>query len=211
MIGLVSAGFYPSTPVRPNYALSEDILQLFYDMQMAGSSAKQAFCGAIYALISRKSKVTDNESLPTRETFYKRFLYIYAAWLDVKAIVERKTDIAIAISQHDAGDSADGGIQQDICDVRDDSNPKLSRIRSSWSSGDSPFECLNTPTPLERLCPACFGSEPRPFMAAIVFDGNFSQKRLKVGNEDWLRDYRDRRLFIDKNYSSAQARAVCNS
>jgi hypothetical protein len=57
MLDFMSKGYYPSSPVRPSFAFHKDILQLFHEMYMRGSSSKQVYVAAIRALIQSKSSV----------------------------------------------------------------------------------------------------------------------------------------------------------
>lgn len=78
----------------------------------------------------------------------------------------------------------------------------VAAINSVWASDNSPIDALSAPTQLRALCPSCFYNIPRPQVAVICIDGNFSQRRLGTANGDRnLREFRDRRLFIDSPLS----------
>lgn len=53
-LGFISKGYYPSSPVRPQFALHEDVLVLFYKMQMSGPCSKYSYCLAIQSLVQNK-------------------------------------------------------------------------------------------------------------------------------------------------------------
>jgi len=54
MLGFTTLGYFPSSPSRPEFAISEDILSLFNDIYMRGSASKLVFCEAIKLFVKRK-------------------------------------------------------------------------------------------------------------------------------------------------------------
>jgi hypothetical protein len=57
MLGFISKGFYPSSPVRPKFAFHNDVLDLFHEMYMRGPSSKHVYARAIRAIIQKKSSI----------------------------------------------------------------------------------------------------------------------------------------------------------
>lgn len=56
-LGLTSRGFYPSTPRRPNYVISEDIFYFFHSLHMRGPSSKQSYCAALETFLRKKTRI----------------------------------------------------------------------------------------------------------------------------------------------------------
>jgi hypothetical protein len=57
MLDFISKGYYPSSPVRPRFAFHVDIIFLFHQMYMNGSSSKQVYANAVRNLVQSKSSV----------------------------------------------------------------------------------------------------------------------------------------------------------
>lgn len=79
MLGLLSLRYFPSSPVKPKFAIKQNLLELFQNMNMKGPSSKHTYCYALLKLIRRNS----HPSIFIPEV-YKPFLSIYSAWLDVQ-------------------------------------------------------------------------------------------------------------------------------
>jgi hypothetical protein len=65
-VGLTAVGFYPSTPVRPSFAFSEDVLRLFHAMYMRGPSSKMVFCAALESFVQKKGPEKVRSDLSSR-------------------------------------------------------------------------------------------------------------------------------------------------
>ena len=124
---------------------------------------------------------------------YKRFLSVYSAWADVKAIMDAKVDNFLRKISLD----------NDMKDF-EDSEPTIpitlsntGEMRQS-SADESSYKAL-MPLPLSTLCPQCFGDNPRAEVGFISFDGNFQHKRFptKKDADNKYLELRDKRLFID--------------
>lgn len=85
MLGLLSLGYFPSSPVKPKFAIKRNLLELFQNMNMKGPSSKHTYCYAVLKLLRRNS----HPSIFIPEV-YKPFLSIYSAWLDVQFQLEVK-------------------------------------------------------------------------------------------------------------------------
>lgn len=85
MLGLLSLGYFPSSPVKPKFAIKQNLLELFQNMNMKGPSSKHTYCYALLKLLRRNS----SPSIFIPEV-YKPFLSIYSAWLDIQFQLEVK-------------------------------------------------------------------------------------------------------------------------
>jgi hypothetical protein len=194
MTGIMREGYYPATPVQPTFALHENIFRFFYSMQMRGATSKETYCHALYEMVYNKSESALRSELPKPDTFYKRFLTTYSIWQDIQAILKTKTENLLSLT-----------IAHNITETHTASD----LIQQSWSLMGESTEVLQKPLPLRQLCSGCFGDDPTPELAMICFDGNFQQKRLQGrGRNNFVREFRDRRLFIDENLNSEQYQQV---
>jgi hypothetical protein len=91
MLGLLSLGYFPSSPVKPKFAIKQNLLELFQNMNMKGPSSKHTYCYALLKLLRRNS----HPSIFIPE-MYKPFLSIYSAWLDVQFQLEVKFEHLIS-------------------------------------------------------------------------------------------------------------------
>ena len=56
MLGFISKGYYPSSPLRPRFAIHNDILFLFNEMYMRGPSSKHVYAMSIRSLVQSKTE-----------------------------------------------------------------------------------------------------------------------------------------------------------
>jgi hypothetical protein len=57
MLGFITKGFYPSSPVRPQFAFYEDIMRFFYGMFTRGTCSKPVFIGSLRSLLQAKTDI----------------------------------------------------------------------------------------------------------------------------------------------------------
>lgn len=126
------------------------------------------------------------------EEIYENFLYIYAAFLEITAIINLKKEKALespSATMETVVTEADEGVSES-------ENLSVSSTNTKDELKDLP------PVALSKLCPICFGSSENE-SACICFDGNFQLKTLKPKgkaaklNQLSARDFHDKRLFID--------------
>ena len=60
-LGFISLNYYPSTPVRPRFALHENVLSFFNEMYMRGPSSKYVFAHALQFFVQKR---TDFKVIP---------------------------------------------------------------------------------------------------------------------------------------------------
>ena len=179
MLGFICKGYYPSSPLSPAFAINEDVIIMFYQLNMLGPSSKKTYCGAFRRYLKAKGGPVDAPDC------YRAFLGVYSAWLEVQAQVQVGIEKTISALQSNLPDSS--------------STISPEEALKSWSSEEITHEMV----PLSRLCPACFGSSPPPKIAYIAFDGNFQHKRFSIRtrgerhrHQPSTRDLRDKRLFL---------------
>jgi len=54
-LGLISKGYYPSSPVQPRFVFHQDVIILFHEMYMRGPSSKLVYTSVLRACIQRKT------------------------------------------------------------------------------------------------------------------------------------------------------------
>jgi hypothetical protein len=91
MLGFLSLGYYPSSPVIPKFAIKENILILFHFMYMRGPSSKHTYCHGLKSLL--KYNTDPKITIPDG---YKPFLSVYSAWLEVRALLQVRTEHLIS-------------------------------------------------------------------------------------------------------------------
>jgi hypothetical protein len=69
-------------------------------------------------------------------------------------------------------------------------------MKSQWSSYGDSSQVLKDPIPLNTLCSACFGSDPKPEFVAVCFDGCMQQKNDGRTVYNRTDEHRDKRLFV---------------
>ena len=121
--------------------------------------------------------------------FYDAFRQTYSAWLDIQAIRLSKFEQCLELLTTPPALHINSG--------SNDPTPSVSEaIVDVWEN--SPSSRWRSNLPLRRLCPVCFGGEPRASLAVLSFDGNFQHKRFDRGPSlaDSDRDSFDNRLFV---------------
>jgi hypothetical protein len=126
------------------------------------------------------------------EEIYENFLYIYAAFLEITAIIDLKKEKVLespaAMMETVVTEAVEG--------ISESENLSMPSTNSKDELEDLP------PVALSKLCPICFGSSENE-SACICFDGNFQLKTLKPKgkaaklNQLSARDLHDKRLFVD--------------
>jgi hypothetical protein len=91
MLGFLSLGYYPSSPVIPKFAIKENVLILFHFMYMHGPSSKHTYCHGLKSLL--KYNTDPKITIPDG---YKPFLSVYSAWLDVRAQLQVRLEHLIS-------------------------------------------------------------------------------------------------------------------
>jgi len=181
--GLLGKRYYPSSPKRPEFAIHEDVLELYHLLKIP----KSRFCHALQAFLETRtmglqpdppsatpSGMRDGRAqMPKAQVFYTNFRSIYTAWVDVRSIMAEKIETELSTFAE-------------------------SRSHNIQGQFDNDATITLGPTRLNRLCPACNNGKSE--RTAVCFDGNFQIKTLKRPGhrtqEVSKRDLRDRRLFI---------------
>jgi hypothetical protein len=60
MPGILSRGYYPSSPKRPEFAFATDIFLVFHLIHMKGPSSKQGFCTALQTYFELRKSPLEN-------------------------------------------------------------------------------------------------------------------------------------------------------
>lgn len=60
MPGILSQGYYPSSPKEPKFAIATDIFQFFHLLHMKSASSKQGFCNALQTYLELLKILPEN-------------------------------------------------------------------------------------------------------------------------------------------------------
>jgi len=179
MHSFICKGYYPSSPLSLAFAINEDVIIMFYQLNMLGPSSKKTYCRAFQHYLKVKGGPVDAPDC------YRAFLGVYSTWLEVQAQVQVGIEKMIS------------ALQSNLSDLSSTFSPK--EALKSWSFEEITHEMVL----LSRLCPACFGSSPSPKITYIAFDGNFQHKRFSIKthgechrHQPSTRDLRDKCLFL---------------
>jgi hypothetical protein len=55
-LDFISKGYFPSSAVKPKFALKINVIELFHEMYMKGPSSKQTFCYALQRLLQKQTE-----------------------------------------------------------------------------------------------------------------------------------------------------------
>jgi hypothetical protein len=152
----------------------------------------------------------DFQSLSLGAQIYDPFRILYSVWLDIRAILKTKLETQLlhvaweAVNKRSTSNQTEAvrtnenvsGPEAEEMDIdhndADDTSPlHLEELMDLWKKDPTLLNNL----PLKLLCPACFGSNPRPQSATISFDGNFQQRRFN--RHEPFEITRDNRMFIE--------------
>ena len=72
MLGFICKGYYPSSLLSPAFAINEDVIIMFYQLNMLGLSSKKTYCGAFRHYLKTKGGPVDTLDC------YRAFLGVYS-------------------------------------------------------------------------------------------------------------------------------------
>ena len=55
MLGFVTKGFYPSSPRKPQFAVHQNVIEMYNHMEKLGPSSKQVYIGAMLIFLQRRT------------------------------------------------------------------------------------------------------------------------------------------------------------
>ena len=191
MVGFISCGYYPSSPIFPQFAIHEPVIKFFNKMFMKGPCSRPAF---VHALKEAIGDSVDTDALRLLPDIYKPFLDVCSAWLEVQSVLQTK--FIHLLECCNSPECSLFGIDSDIEDLS-----TLEELFSIWASSNN---AERRPLPLKIRCSACFGCSPKAKTTFLCFDGNFQHKRFGPRarksktevHELMSRDLRENRLFI---------------
>ncbi|KAH6888337.1 hypothetical protein BKA70DRAFT_1442986 [Coprinopsis sp. MPI-PUGE-AT-0042] len=182
---LLSAGYFPSSPVQPTFAVDLRMLSFMHELHVRSSPNITAWSSALEEFLSTQGFATSStDRLRRKVAACLRWYRFLLATKDI--LVDKFVQLALSPvhdldNQHSAtsqADDADDGNEAGKGDEGEDED-------EDWVDEDGPSD-LRTSAYLQRCCALCFGGdvchEPNLLTDVIVaLDANFQQKRRRPG------------------------------
>jgi Kyakuja-Dileera-Zisupton transposase/CxC1 like cysteine cluster associated with KDZ transposases len=175
---LLSMGFFPSTPSRPTFAVSLNLLDFARELYLRTPPNITAWCDTLQAFLSARGFAFQSNDIVRRKlaSSLKWYSYLLARKEHtVEQLITFALDNDNADGSDDEGDidEAPIGVEYTTEEITHDNKPAVSR---------PPHPLASPSAYLRRRCVACFGGNVahHPDLLADVIvsvDGNFTQKR----------------------------------
>ncbi|KZO94172.1 hypothetical protein CALVIDRAFT_465531, partial [Calocera viscosa TUFC12733] len=178
---LVASGYWPSTPVRPTFAFSLDLLDFYLQLFADCAAPSEAFCETLRQFHGAKEVYHCNDKGHPIEDPFRRPWTSAVQWYEIA-----KSSMQAAIEKT---------IYQERCRLL----PALPD--STDPSGLEVLRQGRASMRLRQLCPACFassewGRDVRTFPDVIIqLDGNFHHRRNTSGGQSPV--FYEPELFLD--------------
>ncbi|KAH6909713.1 hypothetical protein BKA70DRAFT_1425430 [Coprinopsis sp. MPI-PUGE-AT-0042] len=187
---LVAGGYFPSSPVRPTFAIDLKMLSFMHELHVRSSPNITAWSSALEEFLSSQGFATSSTDCLRRKVAsclrWYRFLNATKDML-VDQFIHLASSPAVDVPVVSSGDGQvdenagiDAPSDDDVASGEDNGEDE-----SQWADDDGPSD-VRASRYLQDCCALCFGgdvcSEPQLLTDVIVaLDANFQQKRRRPG------------------------------